>query len=849
MQFLHHKKNMAENVLRRLLLLTFACCALASGARAFPQQQGLSGQVVDEKGAPIQGAVCTLTGRMLPVEGLPETTGENGHFEFTSLLPGSYDLTCAAVGHEPVQKTGLDVTAAGAPFVQFTLPAEVIVHQKIEVHAKSAKVVEQTAARATLVTSKILQSLPLVQQKFMAALPLVPGVIRTPDGRINIKGASESQGMLLVDSAEAVDPVTGSFSIDVPIDAVESLSVFKSAYVAEYGQFSGGLTTIQTKAPSSQWDFELNDFVPSPRIRSGHLVGIEDDEPRLSFSGPLWGEKLNFAEYFVYDYAREPVRGLAWPNNETKRQGYTSLTEFQYISSPRHFDNLEFSLFPLRREFVNINSFIPQSASSNYDQGGFSVDLGDHYLFESGAVLSTVVKETRFLSNAHGQGPLDMIITPDLIQGNYFNTWDRNSNQQEITQTVELPRKHAWGNHDFKFGADFIHRSYRGTSDSRPVLLQRENGTLAEEITFQGSHSLAAADTEVAVFVGDHWAFDQHVAVDMGMRASTQTLGEPSALAPRAGVVYSPGSSGKTIFRGGFGVFYDRLPLLAGDFTANPTRVVTMYDDLGNPIPPPIVYQNFYRKFDEEKGIIVPSGHHLDSTPFNLTWSAEMDQEIQPGVVLRLSYLNSRTYDEFVVSPLTPPTGNSLLLLTNTGASRYHEFESTLRIRRWEKADINISYIRSLARGDLNTLSQLYVPFEQPVIRPNLFGELPSNVPNRLVTWSTFQLPVGVTASPIFDVHSGFPYSALDVFQNYVGPPNSLRFPTFLSLDLKLSRNFSIPLIALLKKHKFRGSVEVFNLTNHLNPRDVFTNVTSPFFGQFVGFQHRFYDVSLDIVY
>ena len=145
--------------------------------------------------------------------------------------------------------------------------------------------------------------------------------------------------------------------------------------------------------------------------------------------------------------------------------------------------------------------------------------------------------------------------------------------------------------------------------------------------------------------------------------------------------------------------------------------------------------------------------------------------------------------------------------------------------------------------------SALYVPFQAPVIVPNLFGNLPSNIPDRFVTWANFRLPAELTLSPVFDVHSGFPYSAIDVLQNYVGPPNSLRFPTFASLDLKVNKDFTLPFVPWLRQHKLRLSVAVFNLTNHSNPRDVYNNVTSPIYGHFVGFQHRFYDIYFDIVY
>jgi hypothetical protein len=82
-----------------------------------------------------------------------------------------------------------------------------------------------------------------------------------------------------------------------------------------------------------------------------------------------------------------------------------------------------------------------------------------------------------------------------------------------------------------------------------------------------------------------------------------------------------------------------------------------------------------------------------------------------------------------------------------------------------------------------------------------------------------------------------------------VGPPNSRRFPTFLSLDLKTSRDFQVRFIPWVRKHTLRGSVSIFNLTNHGNYRDVYNTVTSPYFGNYAGFLHRFYDLSLDIVY
>jgi hypothetical protein len=546
---------------------------------------------------------------------------------------------------------------------------------------------------------------------------------------------------------------------------------------------------------------------------------------------------------------KQPVRGLAWPHNEIKKQGIDSFTNMYYVISPQHLLTANLKVFPMREQFANIDSLIPQSASSDYGQRGFSVGATDRYMFTSGGVLTTLFQYTDFSSYAHGQGPEDMLVTPNGWDGNFFNAWNRSSTQQEVLQNYQFGRLDWLGQHEIKVGGDFVHRSFAGTSLSHPVRLLRPDGTTAELIDFQGPGQLSSEDTELAVFAQDHWAFNSQVAMDMGLRFSGQTIGEPRALAPRLGLLYSPGRKGKTIIRSGVGLFYDRVPLLAGDFTHNLERVVTQFDPLGDPLGPPLVFQNAYEEFDREKGIVVPSGHHLNSTPFNLTWNVEADQEIRPNVIARINYISSRTYDQFVVDPLPLRIGGPTLLLTNTGGSRYHELETTLRVRPTESADINISYVHSLARGDLNTLSSLYIPFEQPVIRPNFFADLPTNVPHRLVTWGRFKVPWKITASPLLDIHNGFPYSAVDVLQNYVGSPDSLRFPTFVALDLQLSKDFHIPLVPWAKKHMFRGALRIFNITNHGNFRDVFNNVTSPFFGNLAGFQHRSYDMSLDIVY
>jgi len=187
---------------------------------SLPQTQDLKGVVIGINGHPLADAHCTLKGESLAAEGISMATGELGRFEFPGLQPGQYNLVCAAVGHLPVTETGIKVGPGNPAELQVVLPDAQKLRQTIEVHETASPVAAETTIPSQHVTSQQLNSLPLVQEQFLAALPLVPGVVRSPDGRITIKGSVESQSMLLIDNTEMVDPITGSYSIDLPLDAI-----------------------------------------------------------------------------------------------------------------------------------------------------------------------------------------------------------------------------------------------------------------------------------------------------------------------------------------------------------------------------------------------------------------------------------------------------------------------------------------------------------------------------------------------------------------------------------------------------------------------------------------------------
>jgi hypothetical protein len=799
----------------------------------------------------LEGITVKLTSGPPDGTALTANTDDAGHYEFKELKPGTYAISISQPGFKPFTQS-LRLNAGEVAVVDIRVELQTV-NEEVEVSETTQSIATEDATTPSVtLTQRQLISLPTAQEKIREVLPVTPGVVKTLDGKLNFKGADENQSLLIVNSARTTDPVTGSFAVPVPTDAVQSFAVYKTPYNATLGSFTGGLTEVETKPPDDGWSFRLKSFIPSVLGKNGSMVGLQEATPGVDFSVPLIKHKLLFSEIFQYDMKKRTVRGLPWPYDISKKQGFSTFSTLEAILSKTHVLTLTVNAYPSRIQHADINALVPQPASNDLNQKGVTVGLTDRYEFSSGAILSTIAQYTRFDSNAHGQGPADMLVTPEGWGGNYFNQWSRRGKEFQVVPAYQFAEKHWLGRHELHVGVDFDHRSYVGVSTSHPVQILRQDGTLAEEITFLAAPPQNVSDSAVAEFIQDHWVMDSHWAMDLGARLSTETNGWSAAVAPRAGVAYSPGKEGKTVIRAGAGLFYSLLPLLAGDFAANPTQVIAPFDTAGLPSGPPLTYTNAYAS-----GLnpLTASGlpTEPETTPRNLTWNVQVEHALRKNLLLRVGYIDSHTTYLFAVNPFTAAAGGqSFLALTNTGSSHYRELESTVHFTFRRTDEINASYVWSRTRGDLNNLSAVLIPFEQPVIRPDVYGILPYDVPNRMVTWGIISLPKSFKFSPIVDVHSGYPYSNIDTLQNYVGTPNGQRFAEFFTLDVKIYRQFRIPFLGTEhgkgKGHHVRLGFYSLNVTNHGNFNAVYNNVTAPNFGQFVGFLDRREGAVIDFV-
>lgn len=834
------------------VVMLMATAAPSRSQQDKPKLGSLKLLVLDSLGRGVAGASCSVfrsTNEKTVVASA--ATDDHGGLTFSAKLePATYALRVESNGFEVFVKRDILVKVGALTEVEVRLSIAAVT-ETVSVTSPGEEATSVEAGSSTPAGSlhrDALRRLPLATSRVDQALPLIPGVVRSSTGEISIGGATEQQSALLVNGLNAADPASGNFRLNLPLDSVESVQVFQHPYTAEYGASTGGVTQVQTRRGGDHWHWELNDFLPDPRYVKGKIVGIAEDSPRLNFNGPLIKDRLFLFQSVSYSIGKQPVRGLAFPVNETKTESQSYFSQFDLTLSNRHTQTLTFGYFPQRDQFVNLDFFRPQSVTPNYKQKDFVFSVRDHYQLGEG-FLQSAFSFKRFRADVWGQGEADQTLTPTVEQGNYFATQSRHSRRLELFEVYNASAKHFLRTtHEFKAGVDF--NSVDGLLDyaARPVNITREDGTLAERIVFRGVRTIQAANREYVGFVQDRLVVHPNLSFDLGLRYEDQRIAAERNLAPRAGFAWSPFKGDRTILRGGIGLFYDKVPLNIRSFARYPSRTVTRYATDGLTVidshhfvnvlvdTPPIEPLDFRKRGSKDAGFV----------PQNLRWNIQLDQSITTWLDLRANLTSSQTDHIYIVNPELDFRGRSGIVLRSAGQATYRALELTARFHLPRNDQIFVSYVRSRALGDLNDFNTYFGDFASPVIRANQYSNLPFDVPNRLIAWGTISLPHRISIAPIFEARSGFPYSVRDAEQSFVGTRNSdrTRFPAFVSLDAEFAKEFQVT-----KKYGVRLSLRGFNLTNHFNPRNVHANIADPKSGEFFAPYHRFFSGGFDILF
>jgi hypothetical protein len=230
-------------------MLKLASCLVAliltgSFAKAEDQFAKIRGTVLiiesDGSTSMIPGAAVAIDGHEL----FRKTTADDkGSYTFIELPAGRYQIRANAPGL--MGSASAELEPGQSLDLQIAMSIE-SAKQSVTVNGSDAPAITAEPEQQNEINRSTILNAPTKDDRADTLLPLIPGVVRGPDGLINLKGARSSQAGALVNSASVVDPVTGNPAMSLPIDVVESVTVIADPYDPEYGRFAGAVSKTET---------------------------------------------------------------------------------------------------------------------------------------------------------------------------------------------------------------------------------------------------------------------------------------------------------------------------------------------------------------------------------------------------------------------------------------------------------------------------------------------------------------------------------------------------------------------------------------------------------------------------
>jgi hypothetical protein len=781
---------------RSLLFVLFAVHASAVPAT-------ISGRIIDQSGLPLPGVQVTIkpqrTGTSPLAPAPPAVTDADGRFVF-DVQAGDYVLTAELYGFSRIVR---NVTVASAP-VSLDFTMSVGMEEQVSVTAQADPIVGQPQAAAQeTVTREVMDVAMLPNNTFDDVLPLLPNVVRGPDGLISVAGARAPQGQMLVNGVSANDPVLGEPDIMLPLDPIGSVQVLSNGYPSEFGRATGGVTLVEMRPASDKLRINFNSFDPRLHFASGGIAGIEAWEPNFGISGPIVKGHVWFTEGIEYRFVRDSFETLAGLQ-DSRYDAVLSWTSLEWTAGANHHMAAWLDVDPQKTDHANISAFTPAATVPGVRRGGWRSGLNDRVILGSGTTLESNALFADLPTRVTPDGGDPYVQGHDITSGSYFNTQDRQATRAEVNELLTHQVGSGESHHVLKAGGSIGRVTYDSTDSSSRVEELRSDGTIARTIDFTGGTSVAAHGVEAALFLQDTWTVGAALTVDAGIRYDRSTVAADGVFAPRIGGTWKLGE--RTTISGGVGIFSDKVLLATAAFPSMQSRIVT--DFAANGVTPAAVVR-LANRIDGQ--LLTPLAH---------SWHVQLDHRFEDGIITRLGFQQRSGIHEPVID-----TSPDALLLRSTGQSTSRSLETTTGYRSRSKGNsVYVSYVRSSSSGDLNDFGSIDGNFKEPFVQADEVGPLAADVPNRLLVWGELKLPWRIQIAPFVEVRDGFPFSAIDDAWRFVGPRNSQRFPMFTSFDFYVNKLVKLP----GRLPTTRVGVKLYNVTGTGNWRDIQRDIARP---------------------
>jgi outer membrane receptor protein involved in Fe transport len=236
---------------------TFAVALLLAAATllgicdvSFAGQTG-RGIVIDQTGLPLPGASVQL---MRGAEVVTTVVTEaDGTFAIDPALKGD-TLVVSLDGFETARAAGAKIVLSIGRATEETTV--------IALAPTLTPASPTTALLGSSLTADTVSRLPSSRLKARESLPLLPSVVRGPDGLMQLGGARAHETPVLLDGFNVTDPATGNSNLNLPFESVRGVDALRDPMSVTYGDLLGGVVQIASRRGGDKFALGVQGVVP-----------------------------------------------------------------------------------------------------------------------------------------------------------------------------------------------------------------------------------------------------------------------------------------------------------------------------------------------------------------------------------------------------------------------------------------------------------------------------------------------------------------------------------------------------------------------------------------------------------
>jgi hypothetical protein len=541
----------------------------------------VTGQVVNETGAPVTGAEVTLSGPAIQGERTLRTNSA-GQFTAHLLPPGQYTATITSAGLQPAVYTFRVLVGETFPLNVTLQPGDVMA-EEIVVHGRVSPL-QTTETGRTFDYVEEVEELPIQNRNINNIALMAPNTSFGPNQgtapQVAISGAPAFDTVVLLDGAEISDPYFGNGTTVYIEDAVQEVQVLTTGISARYGRFQGGVINAITKSGGNEYNGTLRIELDNQSWNS--QTPFEEtltDKLNQTYQATVGGYVLRDRIWFFGGYRTIPVTttditttvtGDAFAQTADETRAQLKLRGAITASQTVEGSYLEYESAVSDWGTSGLAPADPAARGARGDKRDMtSLTYQGVFGASTFADLAYTKKDVQITAGGDPAGADPFLWTPgpNWMFNNHW--WDASDVDGRDNQTAALTLGHHFlafgGNHSLQGGVQWVESSTSGdnrqsatgynlVSQSGSFNPRLENGVILFDLLPGNATRWVALDLQAtnmventALFVHDTIDFNKF-RLDLGLRYDTykgRTTGvqtfdlDSNDIAPRLGLTYN----------------------------------------------------------------------------------------------------------------------------------------------------------------------------------------------------------------------------------------------------------------------------------------------------------------------